>query len=95
MTPRSAARIVNEGCRKVLHQYVQVSPVLKEGEGATVTVPAGFDAQRIRLTGNVAGQAPYRGAVKHAGWEITQLSLPTPSDAVEAKILAPAEVELT
>ncbi len=91
----AAARIVHEGCRKIVKQYVQVAPVLKEGEGATVTVPAGFDALRIRLTGNVAGQPPYRGAVKHAGWEVTQLSLPSPSEAVDPKILAPAEVELT
>lgn len=90
----AAARIVHEGCRKVVRQYVQVSPVRTEGEGASVTVPAGFDAHRIRLTGNVQGQPPYSGTLKHPGWEVKQVSLPPPPESVDPKILAAAEVEL-
>jgi len=90
----AAARVVHAGCNKVLKQYLLLEPVLKETEGATVTVPAGFDAQRIRLTGNVAGQPPFRGSLKHHGWVAAQVRLPQPSDSLDPRVVAPAEVEL-
>ena len=90
----AAARIVHEGCRKVLRQYATFTPVMSEGEGARVTVPAGFDANRIRLTGNVTGQPPYSGTLKHGGWETKELKLPPVPAKVDLKVVAPAEVEL-
>ncbi|MBK7857367.1 MAG: DUF2760 domain-containing protein [Archangiaceae bacterium] len=89
-----AARVVHEGCRKVLKQYLSIEPVLPQEEGATVDVPAGFDAGRIRLTGNVAGAPPFKGALKHHGWAAKDVKLPQPPTALDVKILAPAEVEL-
>lgn len=90
----AAARIVHEGCRKVVQQYLTLQPVLPDAEGARVNVPAGFDAQRIRLTGNVAGQPPYSGSLKHHGWVTTEVKFPTVSPALDPRVLAPAEVEL-
>lgn len=90
----AAARVVHGGCRKVLQQYVELEPVLQEAEGATVTVPAGFDAGRIRLTGNVTGQPPFRGSLKHHGWVATSVRLPNISETLDARVVAPAEVEL-
>ncbi|AFE04557.1 hypothetical protein COCOR_02247 [Corallococcus coralloides DSM 2259] len=90
----AAARIVHEGCRKVVHQYLTLQPVLPQGEGDKVTVPPGFDAQRIRLTGNVAGEPPYGGTLRHHGWVTTEVKFPTVSSAMEPRVLAPAEVEL-
>jgi len=91
----AAARVVHAGCRKVLAQCLTLEPVLKDAEGAAITVPAGFDANRIRLTGNIAGQPPFRGALKHHGWATTSVRFPTSSDALDPRVLAPAEVELT
>src|SRR5262249_25510952 len=54
----SAARVVHTGCRKVLKQFFQFEPAMHGTEGMPMTVPGGFDAQRIRLTGNVGGNAP-------------------------------------
>ncbi len=90
----AAARVVHAGSRKILNQYVTLEPILNDAEGATVTVPAGFNAERIRLTGNVAGQPPYRGALKHHGWVATTIKLPSLSPTLDPRILAPAEVEL-
>ena len=90
----AAARVVHEGCRKVLRQSLTLAPVLAQSEGDTVTVPIGFDAQRIRLTGNVAGQPPFRGALKHHGWVATEIRLPQVAESLDARVLAPAEVEL-
>jgi hypothetical protein len=90
----AAARVVHGGCRKVLQQYFEIEPAATESEGATMTVPKGFDANRIRLTGNVSGQPPFRGILKHHGWVAKQIRLPAISEAIDPRILAPAEVEL-
>lgn len=90
----AAARVVHDGCRKVVKQYLSIEPVLAQEEGATVDVPAGFDSHRIRLTGNVAGSPPFKGALKHHGWAAKNVTLPAPPAALDPKILAPAEVEL-
>jgi hypothetical protein len=90
----AAARVVHAGSRKVLQQYLSLAPVLSEAEGASVTVPAGFDAGRIRLTGNIAGQPPFRGSLKHHGWVATSVRLPAVPTTLDPRILAPAEVEL-
>jgi uncharacterized protein DUF2760 len=90
-----AARVVHEGCRKVLHQYLTLEPVLPQSEGDRVNVPAGFDAQRIRLTGNVAGQPPYTGVLRHHGWMTTAVKFPSTSAAMDPRVLSPAEVELS
>jgi hypothetical protein len=90
----AAARVVHAGSRKVIDQYLTLEPVLKDAEGATVTVPAGFNAERIRLTGNVAGQPPYHGALKHHGWLATSIRFPALSPALDPRVIAPAEIEL-
>lgn len=90
----ASARAVHAGCRKVLAQHLVLEPVLKDAEGATISVPAGFDANRIRLTGNIAGNGPFRGALQHHGWVATTIRLPTVSPALDPRVLAPAEVEL-
>jgi hypothetical protein len=90
----AAARVVHAGCRKVIQQALDLEPILKESEGASVTVPAGFDAQRIRVTGNVAGQPPFKGTLKHHGWVAKAVRLPTVSESLDPRVIAPAEVEL-
>ncbi|MBM3882440.1 MAG: DUF2760 domain-containing protein [Verrucomicrobia bacterium] len=90
----AAARVVHGGCRKALAECLALEPVLREAEGASVTVPAGFDAQRIRLTGNVAGSPPFRGTLKHHGWVTAAARFPVLAEALDPRVLAPAEVEL-
>jgi hypothetical protein len=89
-----AARVVHTGCQKVLKQHLTIESVLKDAEGASVQVPAGFDAQRIQITGNVTGQPPFRGALKHHGWIATSVRMPAVSESLDPRVLAPAEVEL-
>lgn len=91
----ASARAVHAGCRKVLAQCLTLEPVLKDSEGAGVSVPAGFDANRIRLTGNVAGAGPFRGSLMHHGWVATSVRLPAIAPTIDSRVLAPAEVELT
>jgi hypothetical protein len=90
----AAARTVHAGCKKAVWGYLDLEPVLREPEGATVTVPTGFDAATIRLTGNVVGQPPFRGTVRHHGWRALNVRIPPPPTGQDPRVLAPAEVEL-
>ena len=90
----AAARLVHEGCRKVLREHFMIEPVLRETEGTTIAVSPGFDAAAIRLTGNVVGSAPFNGVVGHRGWRATDVHLPKVADGHNVHVLAPAEVEL-
>ena len=89
-----AARVVHEGCRKVIRDYVQIEPVREEAEGARLTLPAGFDAASVRLTGNVVGQPPFTGVLMHRGWRVRRITLPKLAEGHDGRVLAPAEVEL-
>ncbi|WP_027014150.1 DUF2760 domain-containing protein [Comamonas composti] len=90
----AAARVVHQGCRKVLGTHFTMSPVRTEAEGSRITLQAGFDAAAVRLTGNVVGQAPFTGTLGHRGWQVSEVKLPQLTDAKAAAILAQAEVEL-
>ena len=90
----AAARVVHGGCRKVLRQYFDLEAAAPQSEGDSITLPAGFDAQRFRLTGNVAGQPPFRGTLKHHGWVAREIRMPVLNEALDPRIVAPAEVEL-
>ena len=90
----AAARIVHEGCRKVLREHFTIAPVRAEAEGSRISLDAGFDAGAIRLTGNVVGSAPFKGSISHRGWRATEVRLPKLSSGHDATVLAQAEVEL-
>ena len=90
----AAARVVHEGCRKVLKEHFQLAPVRTEAEGSRITVAPGFDTTAIRLTCNVVGQAPFTGTLTHRGWKVTQMQLPQLTDEEAAATIAQAEVEL-
>ncbi|MEF8704609.1 MAG: DUF2760 domain-containing protein [Candidatus Accumulibacter sp. UW26] len=90
----AAARVVHEGCRKVLRDNFTISPVRSENEGSRVTLPAGFDAAAIRITGNVVGQPPFTGSITHRGWRVSETRLPRLAGSHDLRIVAPAEVEL-
>lgn len=89
-----AVRDIHRGCRKVLDERITLEPVLKESEGATLTIAPGFDASTVTLTGNVSGAGPWRGTVRHRGWRVAAISLPTIPPKADARIAAPAEVEV-
>ena len=90
----AAARVVHSGCRKVLHQYFEIQAVAKEPEGTEVVVPKDFDPQHWRITGNVTGKPPFRGTLRHHGWVTKQIRMPTVSESLDPRIVAPAEVEI-
>jgi hypothetical protein len=90
----AAVRAIHEGCRQILSEHLTLEPVLSGNEGDEVTVPADFDPSAIRLTGNVSGNPPFRGTLRHAGWRAKQVKLPAQPAGQDTKIVAPAEVEI-
>lgn len=89
-----AARVVHEGCNKAINEHFTLAAVRSEQEGSKITLPDGFDAATVRLTGNIVGTAPFTGTLVHKGWQITDVRLPKLTSGYNAAIVAPAEVEL-
>ncbi len=90
----AAARVVHEGCRKVLDEHFAIAPVRSEAEGSRLTLPEGFDAAAVRLTGKVVGKPPFTGTLGHRGWRVTDTRLPALAEGHDASVIAQAEVEL-
>lgn len=90
----AAARVVHQGCSKVIGEHFTLAAVSADTEGNRVTLPAGFDAACYRLTGNIVGQAPFNGTLVHKGWKVADMHLPKMTEGHDPRIIAPAEVEL-
>jgi hypothetical protein len=90
----AAVRDIHRGCRKVLEAHFGIEPVMPGEEEESVNVPKGFDPTEIRLIGNVDGEPPFKGVLRHHGWRATQVDLPTLTEGVDRHVLAPAEVEV-
>ncbi|CAM2968496.1 DUF2760 domain-containing protein [Vibrio diazotrophicus] len=90
----AAARVIHAGGQKVLKEYVSLSPVRSEDEESRITLEEGFNAQQVRLVGNVSGSAPFTGTLIHKGWKADSMTLPKLAENYDASIIAPAEVEL-
>lgn len=90
----AAARVVHEGCRKVLNEHFTIAPIREENEGSRITLNEGFDAASINLTGIVVGKAPFHGNLTHRGWRAKEVRLPKLAEQHDATVLAAAEVEL-
>ena len=72
----AAVRDIHRDCGKVLDRIFALSAVVDAPEESLTDLPAGFDANRYRLVGNVAGPPPYRGKLRHKGWQATHVQLP-------------------
>ena len=89
-----AVRDIHRGCKKVIDEHFQLEAVMPGEEDTRVKVPAGFDPTEVRLIGKVSGEPPFTGTLRHHGWRVTEVKLPTLTDGVDRRVLAPAEVEI-
>ena len=88
----AAARVVHEGCRRAIRNHARIVSVRNEAEGASLTLEQ--PSEDVKLVGNVAGSAPWRGVLRHRGWRIEELTLPTIVGGHDLALVAPAELEL-
>ena len=91
----AAVRTIHDNCRQVLDRYVKLEPILNSEEDQPVMVPAGFDLDAIKLIGNVTGELPLRGVLRHKGWRVKEVNLPPLPQGAGRMVVAPAEVELS
>jgi hypothetical protein len=90
----AAVRDIHRGCKKVLEEHLRIEPVMPGQEETPVTVPKGFDPGEVRIIGKVDGGPPFQGVLVHHGWRAVDVKLPTLSEGVDRRVLAPAEVRL-
>jgi hypothetical protein len=90
----AAVRTIHASCRQVLDRYLKLEPVIASDEDQPVTVPAGFDPATVKLLGNIVGQPPVKGLLRHRGWRVTEVRLPSLPQGIGREIVAPAEVEI-
>lgn len=91
----AAVREIHSTCRKVVEKSISLKPVIGSLEGETVTVEPGFDPGSIKLVGNVSGDPPFTGVLRHRGWQAGKMEMPTFSGDQDPSVLAPAEVEIS
>lgn len=90
----AAVRSIHENCNKITRKYLSLQPILDQEEGQTLTLQKWFDTAAVKLVGNVAGEPPFTGVIRHKGWKTAKLELPILSVNQDASLIAPAEVEI-
>lgn len=91
----AAARDVLRDSGKVIDRMFGLKPLTDNADGAAMETPASFDPAKFRLTGNVAGEGPFKGIVAHHGWQATRCEVPKWSgQKSSALIVAPVELEI-
>ena len=94
----AVARIVHQGCRRVIQEYIDIVPAVSQGEGEQISWSASDLTAQIRLVGHSGASAATTGTVLHRGWAVRRASLPTllhPTSPGSLSILVPAEVDVT
>jgi hypothetical protein len=90
----AGVREIHRKGQAVIKEHLTLEAVLNKEEGETIEVPAGFDHSAIRLTGNVHGDPPFRGALRHHGWRVKNYKLPAAPEGQDELVVMPAEVEI-
>jgi hypothetical protein len=91
----AAVRKIHEDSRQCLEELVTIRSVIDENEGATITVPRGYDPIKLKVVGHVRGEPPFVGVVIHKGWEAHKSSLPQKVGKQLGKVISPAEIEVS
>ena len=90
----AAVRSIHESCKKVVDRAISPESVIDEKEGDQIIIQQDFNPTTIKLTGNVTGEPPFKGIVRHRGWKAKRIEMPTLSSSQEPDIIAPAEIEI-
>jgi hypothetical protein len=90
----AAVRSLHEQSRSALKRYVTLSPVIDAVEGTRTQIGKN-DPNSVKLIGNVpANGKASQGILRHKGWRVEKVDLPKIQASQDAKVLAPAEIEI-
>jgi hypothetical protein len=90
----AAVRSIQEDCKRAIKKYIDPRPVVDADEGQPITIAPGFDMDAITLVGDVAGDPPFEGIIKHRGWKAGRKEIPKLSDIRDPAIITPAEIQI-
>ncbi|MCC6536087.1 MAG: DUF2760 domain-containing protein [Bryobacterales bacterium] len=95
----AAVRDIHKNSRAALERHFTIKPVVDGVEGTNTNLAtAGLDAKdttRLRIVGKVPADGKVdAGVLRHRGWRIEKIDLPTAAHGKKAAILAPAEIEV-
>ena len=91
----AAVRDVHRDCAAVLERSFGIVPLVEKEEGSQMQIVSGFDPDETRLTGNVTGNPPYNGTLRHCGWKASKCELPQWQGSLSSvNVISPSEVEL-
>ncbi|MCC5832495.1 MAG: DUF2760 domain-containing protein [Chlamydiales bacterium] len=90
----AAVRNIHLKCQESLEEFVTLRPLFTEEEGTMVTIPQGYDPLAVKITGQVKGEPPYQGILRHKGWKAHKESLPKQIHPGDRSVVYPAEVEI-
>ncbi len=91
----AAVRQIHSGCTKVINENFNLKALYDtKKEGEQVIVSENFNAEEIRLSGNVPSKGPYKGTLRHKGWVSQEITLPKKIGKTCSLVVCPAEVEI-
>jgi hypothetical protein len=90
----AAVRSIQSDCKQAVKKYIDPCPVVAGDEGDPITVAPGFDMNAVTLVGNVAGEPPFEGIIRHRGWKAGRKEIPRLADILDSTVITPAEIEV-
>lgn len=90
----AAVRSIQADCKQTVKKYIDPCPVVAGDEGDPITVEPGFDMNAVTLVGNVAGEPPFEGIIRHRGWKAGRKEIPRLADIQDSTVITPAEIEV-
>jgi len=91
----AAVRSIHRDCGKTLDRIFGIDKLLNNEEGDTIEMPDKIDSEIYSLSGNLTGNPPFKGKLRHFGWRITKCELPKWSGKSEnISVISAAEVEV-
>jgi hypothetical protein len=95
----AAVKNVHQQCQAALRKYFKLAPVIDGVEGTFVKPESAGalarDAAAVKFIGNLPAQGkPAGGQLRHKGWRVDSVTLPSVSAKQNLSILAPAELEV-
>lgn len=90
----AAVRSIQADCKQAVKKYIDPGPVVAGDEGDPITIEPGFDMNAVTLVGNVAGDPPFEGVIRHRGWKAGKKEVPRLADIQDPTIITPAEIEV-
>jgi hypothetical protein len=91
----AAVRDIHRDCASLLTKIFAIEPLESKSEGDSIEIPPGYSPEKYHFTGNLSGNPPYKGVLRHPGWKITKMEMPVwNGNDTAVPVIAPAEVEL-